>query len=68
MKQKVLKVRVEGTGINQEFFAIAHEIVAYPASTYHKFTYSDGTVVYKNDFGVSQVTILPVDLPSRKNS
>jgi hypothetical protein len=65
-KAKIYKMQVLGTGVNEIFYALSHEIVAYPASTYHKFTYTNGVVVFKNDFGVSQVIITPAELPEGK--
>jgi len=65
-KRKVISVLVQGTGVNEQFYALSHEIVAFPASTYHKFTYTNGVVVWKNDFGVSQIVITPAELPEGK--
>jgi hypothetical protein len=65
-KRKVISVQLLGTGVNETFYALSHEIVAYPASTYHKFTYTNGVVVWKNDFGVSQVIVTPAELPEGK--
>lgn len=52
-----IRVRILGTGINEFFEAVTHEIVGLPAGTYHKFTYNDGTVTYYNDFGVRSVSV-----------
>jgi len=54
---KVLFVRIVGTAINETFKAREHEVVGFPAGTYHKFQMEDGTTVYFNDFGVRSVTI-----------
>lgn len=48
---------IRGTGIAQDTECVAHEIVGFPASTYHKFTYADGTVFWLNDFGIRSVTL-----------
>ena len=62
-KKQVLKVKVTGTGLNEEFYCASHDIVSYPSSTYHKFTFVNGVVVWKNDFGVSQVIVSTEDMP-----
>jgi hypothetical protein len=57
-----LKVTVLGTGINSTFLCRSHEIVPYPASTYHRFIHMDGSEELKNDFGVSSVIKIAVDI------
>lgn len=54
---KYIHVRVTGTGINDEFDALDHEIVGLAAGTYHKFTLINHIVYYLNDFGVRSVSI-----------
>lgn len=56
MKQLLL-VRVLGTGINDSFNALSHEIVGLPAGTYHKFILPNGIEYYLNDFGIRSVAI-----------
>ena len=34
---------------------VAYEVLDYQASTYHKFTFSDGSELMVNDFGVSAI-------------
>lgn len=61
-KRKLFKALLLGTGLNEQLLVTSHEIVAFPASTYHKLTYPSGVVQYKNDFGVSAVTLIPVEM------
>lgn len=61
-KRKIFKAILAGTGINETLLLNAHEIIPFPASTYHKLTYPSGIVQYKNDFGVSSVTLIPVEM------
>lgn len=61
-KRKLFKALVQGTGVNDTLLIASHEIISYPASTYHKFTYPNGVVQLKNDFGVSSVTIIPIEM------
>lgn len=59
---KYYRVRMVGTGLNEELLVSAHDIVSMPASTYHKFTFPDGRVLWKNDFGISTVIVFPVEM------
>lgn len=62
-KRRLHWIVLGGTGLNNEKILIsAHEILPFPASTYHKLTYPNGMIQYKNDFGVSSVTLIPVDM------
>jgi len=54
---KVIYVKILGTGIQEQFRALSHEIVGLPAGTYHKFVLENGAMLYINDFGVRFVTI-----------
>jgi hypothetical protein len=58
---KVLKdtitVTLTGTGINEHFTAVSHELVGLPAGTYHKFTLRGGAVLFYNDSGIRTVLI-----------
>lgn len=66
MKRKLLRITLTGTGMNQTFLALSHEVVGLPASTYHKFVLENGAIAWKNDFGVSDVIIDEVILPEEK--
>jgi len=61
-KIKLFRIILSGTGIQETLIVKTHEILSYPASTYHKFTYMNGTICLKNDFGVSSLTIWPIEL------
>lgn len=61
-KIKLYRAIITGTGINEALLCISHEVVGYPASTYHKFVYPNGSIILKNDFGVSSVAIYPVEM------
>lgn len=61
-KRKLFRATIQSTMSNENILVAAHEIVECPASTYHKFTYPNGVVQYKNDFGVSAVTLIPVEM------
>jgi len=50
-------IKVTGTGIHQEFKCKSHEVIGYPAGTYHKFIMPDGTIFLLNDFGIRTVTV-----------
>ena len=65
MAQKTLKclaVTVLGTGLTANFICQNHRVESYRASTYHVFTYLNGVEVWKNDFGISTVSITPIEL------
>lgn len=62
-KENDLYVRVIGTGVDQNFKCLSHEVVGYAANTYHKFTFADDTVVLWNDFGISRIII--ADAPDK---
>jgi hypothetical protein len=57
MMKKKLQVIIVGTGIHEDFEALAHEMIANPAGTYHKFTLANGVVLLYNDFGVRSVLL-----------
>ncbi len=59
-KSKYFWVVMTGTGMNQTFLVKSHVISSYSASTYHVFTFPNGNIAYKNDFGVSDVVLTPV--------
>lgn len=61
-KRKLFWAWIVGTGVNEKILIAAHEVISYQASTYHKFTYPNGVYQLKNDFGVSAITIAPVEL------
>jgi len=61
-KSKYLIVRLMGTNLNDSILVKSHEIIPYPSSTYHKFVFPNDCVIYRNDFGVSQVTIDVIEL------
>lgn len=61
-KKKFFQTHIVGTGLNERLLIKEHEIVSFPASTYHKFTYPNGVVQLKNDFGVNTITLIPVML------
>jgi len=61
-KNKYYRVLLLGTGLNETLLVAGHEVVAMPASTYHKFTFPDGRILWKNDFGVASVLVFPLDL------
>lgn len=61
-KSKYFVVRIQGTGVNETVLVKSHEIIPYPASTYHKFVFPNDCVIYRNDFGVSQVIIDQVEM------
>lgn len=61
-KRKLFWALIVGTGLNDKILISAHEIMPYPASTYHKFTYPNGATQLKNDFGVSSITLYPVEM------
>ena len=63
MAKKVIYVKISGTGINQSFKALSHELQGLPAGTYHIFELEDGTKVYYNDFGIR--TVLIADNPDK---
>jgi hypothetical protein len=56
-KKAGIQVTLTGTGINENFLAMSHEIMGLPAGTYHKFLLEDGTFLYYNDFGLRTVLI-----------
>jgi hypothetical protein len=53
----LIHVKITGTGVNDEFDAVSHEIVGLPAGTYHKFDFVNGVTAYWNDFGIRCVYI-----------
>lgn len=55
MKKGLLKVRFQGSSTAEEFDVEKHEILAFPASTYHELTFPDGRVLLVNDFGIRTV-------------
>lgn len=57
MAKKLIYVKITGTGINQIFRAVSHEINGLPAGTYHVFELEDGTTVFYNDFGIRSIII-----------
>lgn len=57
IKKSLIYVHILGQGINETFRAVSHEVMGFPAGTYHKFVMEDGTDVYFNDFGVRSVKI-----------
>lgn len=61
-KSKYLMVRLLGTGLNEVLLVKSHEIIPYPASTYHKFVFPNDCIILRNDFGVSQVVLDTVEL------
>ena len=64
MSKKLIHVRLTGTGINDEFDCVSHEIVGLPAGTYHKFVLANGLTAYFNDFGIRCVYIGTPDTPT----
>lgn len=52
-------VEIKGTGINEEFEALSHEILGLPAGTYHKFEMKNGSTLFVNDFGIRTVVTKP---------
>ena len=63
MDKKLLYVRISGTGFSQTWKCVSHEVIGYPAGTYHVFKFEDGSIVYLNDFGIRTVTI--ADAPEK---
>ncbi len=61
-KRKYLWAQIIGTGMNQTILVQSHEVVPFPASTYHKFLLPNGKIAWKNDFGVSDVILSPVEM------
>jgi hypothetical protein len=57
MPAKFLYIRIIGTGVDLQWKALTHRVVANPASTYHVFDMPDGTEYWYNDFGVRTVTV-----------
>lgn len=62
-RKEDIYIRIIGTGLDQKFKCVSHEVVGLPANTYHKFTYADDTVVWWNDFGVARV--IEADSPEK---
>lgn len=56
-KRTILHVIIKGTGIDDEFDAMSHEIIGLRANTYHKFVLLNGIEFFLNDFGVRSVAI-----------
>lgn len=54
---KRIYVKITGTGLNETFQALSHEMIDMRAATYHLFTMPDGTKVYWNDFGIRTIII-----------
>ena len=61
--KKPIHVRITGTGVNEEFDCISHEIVGLPAGTYHKFIFLNGVTALYNDFGIRCLYISTGSLP-----
>lgn len=59
-KKAAYAVEMIGTGVQVNFDVVEHELVGLPATTYHKFTFPNGSVMFYNDFGVKSVTIKPL--------
>jgi len=55
--KKLLYVRLAGTGINQTFQCLSHELKGLPAGNFHIFEMENGATMYVNDFGIRFVTI-----------
>ncbi len=59
---KYFNIRILGTGLNESILVKSHEIIPYPASTYHKFVFPNDCVILRNDFGVAQLVIDEVEM------
>lgn len=57
MSRKTIHVVMDGTGYHEDFYAYEHEILPYPAGTYHRFLLTNGDTVYYNDFGLRTLFI-----------
>ena len=57
MSKKFIHIRITGTGVNEEFDCVSHELVGLPAGTYHKFTFANGVIAFYNDFGIRCVYV-----------
>ena len=57
MAKSPIYVKIIGTGINEVFKALSHEIKGLPGGTYHVFEMESGATVFFNDFGIRSVTI-----------
>jgi hypothetical protein len=53
--QKLIRVKIVSSRSHDEFDVISHEIVGFPAGTYHKLVFPGKRTLFLNDFGVVSV-------------